>query len=132
MSTKESNSEESTLEHIHKVIGRTLASGMYLTIFMYAIGMVLSFLKDRQVPALDHQYFSSVGGFFAGLVHLDPRPFLLLGTVSLIFTPPACIFLSVFSFWRRHDLKYVGVTTTVLLVIAISVLIGSLFKVKVG
>lgn len=105
---------------------------MYTTVSLYVIGMILSFVKLKHVPMLSHQYLGSMGGFLEGLVRLDPRPFLLLGTVALIFTPAACILISVFTFWRRRDFKYVGVTAAVLLVIVVSVVIGSIFKVKVG
>lgn len=105
---------------------------MYTTIVLYVIGIILSFVKFKHVPSLANQYLSSVGAFFSELVRMDPRPFLLLGTVALIFTPAACILISSFVFWKRRDFRYVGVTGVVLLVILISIVVGSIFKVKVG
>ncbi len=105
---------------------------MYITIAAYVIGVILSFIKLKNIPSLSHQYFSSPGDFFSGLVHLNPRSFLFLGTLSLISTPPFCVLVSVISFWKRRDYRYVGVTVVVLLVIAASILVGSIFRVKLG
>lgn len=132
MSENNSSTQKSTIHDIGDAISATLASGMYVTIAAYLFGVILSFVKLKQVPSLSHQYFSSLSGFLSGLVHLDPRSFLFLGTLTLISTPPFCVLVSVFAFWKRRDYRYVGVTAVVLLVIAASILVGSIFKIKLG
>lgn len=124
--------DDSGTHNVNKIVTTTLRIGMSVTILVYLFGIVLSFLKLQKVPSISHQYFSSVGAFFSGIGSLDPRAFLLLGTVSLIFTPAACVFFSIFAFWKHKDFKYVGVSAVVFLIIMISVFIGSVFKVKLG
>ncbi len=118
--------------HVNRIVTATLTTGMYITIALYLLGVLLSFIKLSAVPSLPDQYFSTPVLFFSAVLHLDPRAFLFLGTVTLIFTPAACVLLSAFSFWKLRDFKYAGVTSIVFLVIMISVVVGSIFKVKVG
>jgi uncharacterized membrane protein len=119
-------------QFINRVVAIILATGMYTTIAFYLIGLILMFAKGRQIPSMSEQYFHSFGAFFASLFSLDARAFLYLGTVSLIMTPVSRVLISIIAFWKEKDFKYVGVTAIVFLVIAISVIIGSVFKVNVG
>lgn len=132
MSDRSQHLEDSGSHHINKIVSVTLSTGMIVTIAVYLFGILLSFLKLKKIPSISHQYFSSIGGFLSGIVHLDPRSFLFLGTATLIFTPAVCVLLSALVFWKHKDFKYVGVTTVVFVIIMISVLIGSIFKVKAG
>lgn len=132
MRQKVVNSADPEFLHVNKIVTLTLTTGMYVTIGIYLIGVLLSFIKLNTVPAISNQYFGSAGTFFAGLFHLDPRAFLFLGTVTLIFTPVACVLFSAFFFWKSRDFRYAGVTSIVFLVIMISMVVGSIFKVKVG
>ncbi len=123
---------KSEVQFINRVVAIILATGMYTTVGFYLIGLILLFVKGRPIPHLADQYFHSFGEFFSYLFALHPRAFLYLGTISLILTPVSRVLVSIFAFWKERDFKYVGVTTIVFLVIVISVIIGSVFKISVG
>ena len=119
-------------QDINKIVSIILATGMYTTIFFYLIGLILVFVKGTPIPKLSQQYFHSFGGFFAALFGLHARAFLYLGTIFLILTPVSRVVISIFAFKREKDYKYVGVTAVVFLIILISVIVGSVFKINVG
>ncbi len=119
-------------QDINKIVSIILATGMYATIFFYLIGLILVFVRGTHIPKLSQQYFHSFGGFFTSLFGLHARAFLYLGTIFLILTPVSRVIISIFAFKKEKDYKYVGVTTVVFLIILISVLIGSIFKINVG
>lgn len=132
MNNEEPKVPKSEIQFINRVVAIILATGMYTTVGFYLIGLILLFIKGRPVPDLAEQYFHSFKEFFSYLVALHPRVFLYLGTISLILTPVSRVLVSIFAFWKERDFKYVGVTTIVFLVIVISVIIGSVFKINVG
>lgn len=117
---------------INKVVSIILATGMYTTIGFYLIGLALLFVKGDAIPETSNQYFHSLGRFVSSLLSFSPRAFLYLGTISLILTPVSRVLISVFAFWIEKDKKFVVVTTIVFLVIAASVVVGSVFKINVG
>ncbi len=123
---------KSETKFINRVVAIILATGMYTTIAFYAIGLAILYIKGDSVPSLSEQYFHSFGSFFSSLFTLHARAFLYLGTVTLILTPVSRVLISVFAFWKEKDYKYVGVTIVVFLVILVSVLIGSVFKLNLG
>lgn len=117
---------------INRVVAIILATGMYATIGLYLVGLVLLFTKGGDIPSLSGQYFHSFSDFFSALFSLHPRAFLYLGTVTLILTPVSRVFISIIAFWKEKDFKYVGVTAIVFFIIMISVVAGSVFKLNVG
>lgn len=119
-------------QDINNIVSIILATGMYTTIFLYLVGLILVFARGTPIPKLSQQYFHSFGDFFTDLFSLRARAFLYLGTISLILTPVSRVAISIFAFRREKDYKYVGVTTVVFLIILISVIVGSVFKIKVG
>lgn len=119
-------------QFINKIVSYILAGGMYTTISFYLVGLILVFVKGTPIPKISDQYFHSFGDFFQSLFTLHSRAFLYLGTIALILTPVSRVLISIFAFWRERDFKYVGVTTVVFLVIVVSVIVGSVFKINVG
>ncbi len=132
MSTGVQEAQKSEIQFINKVVAIILSTGMFATVGFYLIGLILLFIKGRPIPSLSDQYFHSFGEFFSYLTTLHPRAFLYLGTVCLILTPVSRVFISIIAFWKEKDFKYVGVTFIVFMVIVISVIIGSVFKINVG
>ncbi|HEY9166748.1 MAG TPA: DUF1634 domain-containing protein [Candidatus Kryptonia bacterium] len=124
--------EEAEGRALTKVVAFILGTGMYTTVALYLAGLILLFAKGGTAPALSRQYFHSFGDFFSGLVTLDARAFLYLGTITLLLTPVSRVFISIFAFWRERDFKFVGITLIVFLVIVASVLVGSVFKINLG
>jgi uncharacterized membrane protein len=119
-------------QFINSVVAIILATGMYVTVTLYLVGLVLMFAEGTGVPRMSDQYFHSFGTFFSSLFSLRASAFLYLGTITLILTPVSRVLISIFAFWKEKDFKYVGITAVVFMVIMISVLVGSVFKLNVG
>ncbi|MGO9482032.1 MAG: DUF1634 domain-containing protein [Candidatus Kryptoniota bacterium] len=117
---------------INKVVANILAIGIYTTVGFYLIGLILLFAKGDSVPDVSSQYFHSLRTLLSGILSLNPRSFLYLGTVSLILTPVSRVLISIFAFWMEKDRKFVFVTAMVFLVIIASIVVGSIFKISVG
>ncbi len=124
--------EESENKFINRIVAIILSTGMYVTIGLYAIGVILALVENGHIPRTSHQYFPTIVTFVTALAHLDARAFLYLGTVALILTPVSRVFVSILAFWKEHDFRYVTVTTIVFLVILTSVIVGSVFKINIG
>ena len=124
--------DKSEVQFINKIVAIILASGMYVTVGFYLIGLILLFTKGDGVPEISKQYFHSFGSFLSGTLSLDPQPFLYLGTVSLILTPISRVLISIIAFWKEKDAKFVFVTMVVFIVILASVVVGMVFKINVG
>jgi uncharacterized membrane protein len=124
--------EKSEVQFINKVVGVILGAGMYTTVALYLIGLVLLFAKGDSVPDVSRQYFNSLSSFFSELLSLEPRAFLYLGTIALILTPVSRVLISIAAFWRERDRKFVFVTAFVFLVILAGVIVGLVFKINVG
>ncbi len=124
--------DKSEVQFINKVVTIILATGIYTTVGFYIIGLTLLFTKGESVPEISKQYFHSFGSFISGVLSLNPRSFLYLGTISLILTPVSRVLISIFAFWKEKDKKFVFVTAIVFFVIIASIVVGSIFTINVG
>ncbi|MGC8653021.1 MAG: DUF1634 domain-containing protein [Candidatus Kryptoniota bacterium] len=130
--TKEKPSLSQEIQQINHVVAVILTVGMYTTIFFYVVGLVLFFIKGSVEDPVSAQYFHSFFAFYNSLIRLQPEAFLYLGTITLILTPISRVFISIFAFMRDRDYKFVFITLLVFCVILASILLGSIFKVKIG
>ncbi|MFZ0297092.1 MAG: DUF1634 domain-containing protein [Candidatus Sulfotelmatobacter sp.] len=112
------------------VIGSLLRAGVLISALVVLFGGVL-YLARNGHSSTDYRVFRgepselrSVGGIFRDAVALNGRGIIQLGLLLLIATPVARVAFSIFGFAEEHDRMYVVVASTVLLVLAYS-LIGS-------
>jgi uncharacterized membrane protein len=112
------------------VIGSLLRAGVLVSALVVLLGGVLYLARNGHSPT-DYRVFRgepselrSVGGIFRDAVALNGRGIIQLGLLLLIATPVARVAFSIFGFAEEHDRMYVVVASTVLLVLAYS-LIGS-------
>ncbi len=124
--------DKSEVQFINRIVSIVLASGMYATVVFYLVGLILLFTKGSSVPEISRQYFHSFGAFLSGILSLNPRSFLYLGTITLILTPVSRVLFSILAFWKEKDTKFVFVTIVVFVVIIASVVVGSIFRINVG
>jgi uncharacterized membrane protein len=117
---------------INQVVGRVLAAGVYTTSALFLMGMILLLVHGGSGVSGASYSFSGITEFITRLIHLDPIPFLVLGTVALIATPILRVVISIFAFAREGDRTYVGITVIVAAIIGLSVLIATLFGLKLG
>lgn len=115
-------------QNVYSGVYRMLIAGMFATNVLFVIGLVLALIHPQYFPLsaswVRSQYTPSV--VLHGLLHGEPNSFLMLGTLLLILTPVARVIVSIYAFWVDHDRKYVIVTSTVLVIIVITVVLGLL------
>ena len=118
-------------EAIDRIVSRVMTSGMVVSFACYAIGLVLLFLRKEAVLHTAQQYYHSLPQFFQAIASGEATPFLYLGTASLILTPFVLVLSSVLAFMRQRDRRFAVIATLVLLVMIASVIVGSVFKLKI-
>jgi uncharacterized membrane protein len=115
-------------QNVYAGVYRMLIAGMIFSNILFVIGIVLALLHPQYFPLsptwVREQYHA--GLIFHGLIHGQPTSYFLLGTVLLILTPVARVIVSIYSFWKDHDRKYVTVTLTVLIIMILTVILGLL------
>ena len=117
---------------INHTISKILLIGIRATTVFYLIGLILLFISGENSLQMHNFNFVSISKFFSELIHLNIRPFFLLGTVSLIITPIIRVFLSLLFFYRKKEKNFVIVTFIVASIISISILLGVVFSLKLG
>ena len=119
------------LELVERIIAKILAIGIFFSSFFYVAGLILVFIKGEKIN-IGNFSFVSLGDFFYGFVSLNPKSFLFMGTVVLIFTPISRVVLSIYLFAKKKESKFVAITLIVAFIILISVLMGVVFSLKLG
>lgn len=117
---------------LNKKVSLFLTLGTWATVFFYVAGIVMCLIQNVPPPNVAGQYYHSAGTFLNDLVHFSPEPYFYLGAVSLIITPLGSVVLSIGFFLRRKNYRFAVVSAIVTLILLCSMIVGSLFKVKVG
>jgi uncharacterized membrane protein len=117
---------------INHTISRILLIGIRATTVFYLAGVILLIISGENALQLHNFGFPGITEFFNELAKFKPKPFFLLGTVSLIMTPILRVFLSLYFFYKQKEKNYVVVTFIVASVISISILLGVIFSLKLG
>jgi len=118
-------------EPIDRIVSRIMSSGMAISFVCYAAGLALLFMRDEAVPHTAQQYYHSLSAFLKALTAGEAGPFLYLGTVSLILTPFVLVLASVLTYLRQRDKRFALIAALVLMVMIASVIVGSVFKLKI-
>ena len=118
-------------EPIDGVVSRVMSTGMAVSFICYAVGLVLLFLHHEEIPHTAQQYYHSLSEFLQALVSGEAGPFLYLGTASLILTPFVLVLASVLTYLRQRDRRFALIAALVLMVMLASVVVGSVFKLKI-
>ena len=118
-------------EQFDTVLARVLRAGVLLSAAIVALGGVVFLARHAFEPPMYHvfrgepQPFRSVSGIIGTAQELSGRGLVQLGLLFLIATPIARVVFSIVGFIRQRDWLYVGVTATVLALLAYSLLAGS-------
>ena len=117
------------------VISRTLMSGVYLSLVVLLAGTIASYFGHPAYllsPAeLDRLHSpgaampQTFGGVIDGVLRWDGPSIISLGLLILIATPFARVVVSIVTFARHRDRLYTAITSTVLLLLLLSFLIGT-------
>jgi uncharacterized membrane protein len=114
---KAEREERHELDH---VVHGLLLGGLLLSTSFIVFGLLLSSLYHRQLPSAASSLKQVLQDTKAGA----PSGFLNLGILFLIATPIIRVLGSLVEFVYRHDWRYTIVTSIVLLILAISVMLG--------
>lgn len=115
---------------INTIVSSILAIGMYITFGLYFVGIIIFFVQGGSIPKTSLQYFHNWHQLIKGIYYLTPEPFFYLGTIVLILTPVSYIAAAIFVFLWERNYRFVVVTIIIASVIALSILIGSVFPMR--
>jgi uncharacterized membrane protein len=118
-------------EPIERTASLVMSSGMVVSFVFYAIGLVLLFLHPEPVPNTPQQYYHSLSEFLLAIRSGGAGPFLYMGTATLILTPFILVLLSVLAFIKQREKRFVFIASAVLMVMIASVIVASVFKLKI-
>ncbi len=118
----------STEENVYADVYKVLLGGMFVSTGLFVIGIVTALLRPHFVP-LTPQWIKlhyHLGVLFHGVRTGDPTSIMLIATAILILTPVARVIVSIYAFAVDGDRKYVAITSAVLVVMAVTVVLGLL------
>lgn len=117
-------------QKVETIIGRLLATGVYLSAFVVACGAVIYLLHYGPLSMSYREFkgepeaLKSIPGIFHYALQAHGRGIIQLGLLLLIATPVARVAFSIFVFAVQRDRMYVLFTIVVLLILLYS-LFGS-------
>ncbi|MCW2118435.1 DUF1634 domain-containing protein [Flavobacterium sp. 7A] len=114
-----------------KIISLVLKYGVWLSLSVSTFGGILYILQQADLVknyssfAGNHETFTSiVDSIITGVSTGQGQSIILLGIILLFLTPITRILLSLFVFIFEKDYLYATITTIVILIIAVSVILG--------
>ncbi len=110
-------------------VGRILRAGVWISLFFGGLGFLWLFLSKEKVlsfQSLSHELpprFSLVE-FLKNLGQGSPDAIMMLGVIALILTPLIRVVFALFAYANRGNKLYLNFSLIVLVLIAVSVLLG--------
>jgi len=112
--------------NVYAGVYKVLLGGMLASTSLFVIAIIRALLHPQFVPLtpewIQQQYHRSA--IVKGILSFDPTIIMLIATVLLILTPVVRVVVSIYAFAVDGDRKYVAVTAIVLLVMAVTVVLG--------
>ena len=108
---------------LDRLVGRLLTIGTYASILLLAVGSVLLF-AGRIDPLAGAPAFEP-GLIVDDITHLRPAGFMWLGLLTLLATPILRVVVSGAGFAARGERTMAIVAILILVVLAVSVVVGS-------
>ena len=114
-------------KNVYTDVYRVLLWGMIVSTLLFAVGIVGALLHPQYIPLksswIRQHYDWAV--VLRGIRTFNPTIILMVATIILILTPIMRVLISIYAFFVDRDLKYVVVTSTVLLVIILTIILGA-------
>jgi uncharacterized membrane protein len=113
---------------MNRLISSTLRIGVTLSATLTLLGLILLLAgpTGRFSVAATHGTPFTGSAFVSGLLHGQSLDILFLGFIVLIATPLVRVIISVVLFGKIGDRPFTQLTLTVLVLLGLSILIGSL------
>ncbi|MCX7797307.1 MAG: DUF1634 domain-containing protein [Melioribacter sp.] len=113
---------------LNRTVSKILAAGIYTTIFLYGIGILLLLINNKP-----HTFSSkSLEDIIMSFLSFNTESFLYAGTITLILTPIFRVFVSVIFFLKSGDKKFFYITLLVAIILLLSIFFGIFFSIKLG
>jgi uncharacterized membrane protein len=119
-----------TDKQLESAIANMLRFGVVLAAIVVFVGGGI-YLHHPTIPPPDYSHFHAtapplrtVAGVFRGVLQLDAKSVIQLGILILIATPVARVVFCIIGFSRQRDGLYIGVSTTVLIILTYSLFRG--------
>ena len=114
-----------------QLIGNLLRYGVWISLSVAFTGGIVYLINHGNQPVdyskfieNDRSIFQVVLSVIEGVKTGEGESLIFLGVILLFLTPVLRVILSLFSFILEKDYLYVGITVIVILIIAMSVMLG--------
>ncbi|WP_430535201.1 DUF1634 domain-containing protein [Listeria rocourtiae] len=122
MIDKSTSGEE--MHRVEAVVSGLLRIGVLLSAAVILIGLLLlMFTGTSGYPGTT--YPTTLTDIFTGIGEFKPYAIIMFGLFCLILTPVLRVLVSLATFLKEKDYLYVAITAIVLIILAISFLIGT-------
>ena len=108
---------------VETIIGRILRVGVIVSAVIMAVGLLI-FLVTGQTGYPGTTLPLRLGAILLGTLQMKAYAVMMLGLYGLILTPVLRVVVSIYAFYRERDHLYVGITTTVLVILVTALVIG--------
>lgn len=120
---KQTETKAQEMHAVEKIIGRILRVGVILSAVVILIGLILLLVTGATGYA-GNTFPVQPMAILRGAAALKPYAIMMLGVFLLILTPVLRVVVSIFAFAKEGDHLYVWITVIVLVILAISMVIG--------
>lgn len=125
---KKSIEEENA--RIELQLGKLLRLGILLSVAFMLVGLILFLGNSQASLSPDEVTAFNLMDYVSSHSVFDPVTIMLMGCFMLILTPIFRVLATLIIFFITKDRLYVLFTTVVLVIIAISIVLGSVFEPK--
>lgn len=119
---EQSKIEKKNETQIEKTIGWILRIGVFISIVIMLIGVIIFFVKGND--GYPNKIPSNLLSLFNGLLQAKAAAWMMIGIFVLILTPAIRVFASIFAFLFEKDYLYTTITTIVFLILVFAAIIG--------
>ncbi|MEN6521476.1 MAG: DUF1634 domain-containing protein [Armatimonadota bacterium] len=106
---------------VNRYVEVVLTTGVILSLVILAFGSILLMVKPVPVGVP-----GSVMDILRGVIRLNPSAIINLGLLVLLLTPVVRVIAAMLAFFAEKDRKFGLVSLTVLVILAVSALVGKL------
>lgn len=117
------NNAAKEMAKIEITIGKIMRIGVLIAAIFMLLGIAILLITSNSGYS-NNSFPTSIIAIIKGIASMKAYAFMMAGTFFLILTPVLRVIVSIYAFWKEKDMTYVYITSTVLLILFISFLIG--------
>ena len=113
---------------INAYLFKILSTGLIIGLVFMAAGFILNFINGITIEpeklVLNKDVYHNLIEYLKGFITLTPESYSFTGILILILIPVAGVIFAIFFFAKRKNYKLALISTGVLIILAISFLVG--------